>query len=54
MLRDMLLLISGALALISALLLVASLLKMGPVEKKLLRIVGAFGLAAAVLFRLVP
>lgn len=54
MLRDMLLLISRGLALISTLMLAASLLRMPPLEKKLLRISGAIGLVFATLFNLVP
>lgn len=53
-LRDMLLLISVGLALVSALMLAASLLRMSPLERKLLRISGALGLTFAALFRLVP
>jgi hypothetical protein len=53
-LRDMLLLISRGLALISTLMLAASLLRMPPLEKKLLRISGALGLVFATLFNLVP
>lgn len=52
-LRDMLLLFSVGLALISTLMLVASLLSMPPTATKLLRISGALGLVFAVLFRLV-
>lgn len=52
-LHDMLLLFSVGLALISTLMLVASLLSMPPTAKKLLRISGALGLVFAALFRLV-